>query len=149
MDQGATQDGQAAGLLHVPRLALCRACPRAGAQGYINKENTTGHIVDAIRTVRDGRVFLSDESIERLIPRAVQSLPGYVPSPIKLLSNRELDVFKRIGEGQTTAEIAKHLELSIYTIETYRRRIKLKLNLQSAVQLGRAATQWVLEEKKD
>jgi DNA-binding NarL/FixJ family response regulator len=140
------------------RLLVCSMYPdslyaeralRAGAQGYINKENTTGHIVDAIRTVRDGRIFLSDESIERLIPRAVQHLPGYVPSPIKLLSNRELDVFKRIGEGQTTAEIAKHLELSIYTIETYRRRIKLKLNVQSAVQLGRAATQWVLEEKKD
>jgi DNA-binding NarL/FixJ family response regulator len=140
------------------RLLVCSMYPdslyaerslRAGAQGYINKASTTGHIVDAIRTVRDGRIFLSEESSQRLVPRAVQSLPGYVPSPIKLLSNRELDVFRRIGEGQTTSEIAGHLGLSIYTIETYRRRIKLKLNLQTAVQLGRAATQWVLEQKKE
>jgi DNA-binding NarL/FixJ family response regulator len=140
------------------RLLVCSMYPdslyaeralRAGAQGYINKENTTGYIVDAIRTVRDGRIFLSHQSTRRLVPRAVQNLPGFVPSPIKLLSNRELDVFKRIGEGQTTAEIARHLQLSIYTIETYRRRIKLKLDLKTAAQLGRAATQWVLEEKKD
>jgi DNA-binding NarL/FixJ family response regulator len=140
------------------RLLVCSMYPdslyaeralRAGAQGYINKENTTGNIIDAIRTVRDGRIFLSEESTQRLVPSAVRSLPGFVPSPIELLSNREVDVFKRIGEGQTTAEIAKHLHLSVSTIETYRRRIKLKLNVHSAALLSRAATQWILEGEKD
>ena len=141
------------------RLLVCSMYPdslyaeralRAGAQGYINKENTTGRIVEAIRSVRDGQAYVSDEIAERLEALAVP--PDEAPLarllPAQVLSDRELDVFQRIGDGQTTAEIAHQLELSVHTIETYRRRIKVKLRLHTAAQLSRAAAEWALEGRQ-
>ncbi len=122
---------------------------RAGALGYINKENTTGRILEAIRTVRNGDVYLSEEATKRLLSKTIgrSDLSGN-PS-IESLSNRELEVFKLIGNGQTTNQIAARLHLSVYTVDTYRRRIKQKLSLQNAVELVNAAAQWVLIEHKN
>jgi DNA-binding NarL/FixJ family response regulator len=117
---------------------------RAGARGYINKEQATGKIVEAIRRVLDGKIYLSPAMTEKLLVRHL--VPGKRPNPwtIDTLSDRELDVFRLIGQGVKTAEIATRLHLSVKTIETYRDRIREKLDLTDGTQLSRCAVEWVL-----
>jgi DNA-binding NarL/FixJ family response regulator len=116
---------------------------RAGAMGYITKEQATGKIIDAIRQVLDGKVYLSAPMTEKLLQRAVG--PGAGRSPIDRLSDRELDVFRLIGQGLKTQEIAERLHLSVKTVETYRDRIRQKLDLSDGAALARCAVQWTLE----
>jgi DNA-binding NarL/FixJ family response regulator len=119
---------------------------RAGARGYINKEEALTQIVSAIRLILRGRVYLSSRMTDRLLHRSVR---GFEPdrSPIESLSDRELEVFEQIGRGVTTRRIAQNLYLSPKTIETYRENIKTKLNLKNATELTQHAVQWVLENR--
>jgi DNA-binding NarL/FixJ family response regulator len=121
---------------------------RAGALGYINKENTTGRILDAIRAVRDGEIYLSEETTKRLLHRSIGRTDKARVSLVESLSNRELEIFELLGEGLTTNQVAARLHLSVYTVDTYRRRIRQKLSLQNAAELINAAAQWVLVEKQ-
>jgi DNA-binding NarL/FixJ family response regulator len=119
---------------------------RAGAMGYINKEQATSKIVEAIRQVLSGRVYLSPAMTERLLKRAVGQSPSEADeSPTDALSDRELEVLRLIGNGVRTAEVARRLHLSVKTIETYRDRIRQKLDLSDGAELARYAAQWVLE----
>ena len=119
---------------------------RAGARGYINKEQATGKIIDAIRQVLDGKVYLSPAMTEKLLERHVGPAgQDPVARPIDVLSDRELEVFRLIGQGVKTAEIAAQLHLSVKTVETYRDRIRQKLDLSDGTELVHYATQWVLE----
>ncbi|MCF7983391.1 MAG: response regulator transcription factor [Thiohalocapsa sp.] len=117
----------------------------AGAHGYINKHEVVGHVVDAIKQVLAGKVYLSPDIVERIISGFAKSQPAG-GSSIDDLSNRELEVFWLIGQGKSTAEIAKQLSLSVKTVETHREKIKRKLGLTSAGQLMRHAVQWDLEQ---
>jgi DNA-binding NarL/FixJ family response regulator len=119
---------------------------RAGAMGYINKEQATGKIIEAIRHVLDGKVYLSPAMTEKLLKRAVgPACQDSGHSPIDTLSDRELEVFRLIGQGLKTADIAAQLHLSIKTVETYRDRIREKLDLSDGAELARCALQWMLE----
>jgi DNA-binding NarL/FixJ family response regulator len=119
---------------------------RAGALGYINKEQATDQIIVAIRRVLDGKVYLSDAMAEKLLHRAVGEEGTSVGhSPMETLSDRELEVFRLIGQGLKTQEIATQMHLSVKTVETYRDRIRTKLNLGTGLELGRYALLWVLE----
>jgi DNA-binding NarL/FixJ family response regulator len=118
---------------------------RAGAMGYINKEQATGRIIDAIRQVLDGKIYLSAAMTEKLLHRAVgQAGQDSGRSSIDSLSDRELDVFRLIGQGQKTQEIADQLHLSVKTVETYRDRIREKLDLKDGSELARCAFHWAL-----
>lgn len=117
----------------------------AGAMGFINKREGTKKIIEAIRTINTGDVYLSERMKNHMIHRSVGGRPAAKKTPIETLSNRELEVFKMIGNGQTTAEISKALHLSVKTVETHRQRIKGKLQLDNANKLVREAAQWVLE----
>ncbi|MBX6313123.1 MAG: response regulator transcription factor [Isosphaeraceae bacterium] len=120
---------------------------RAGAVGYLNKEHATSEIVAAIRQALDGKVYLSPAMSEKLLRRVVGSAgPDYGRAPVETLSDRELEVLRRIGNGVRTAEIAVQLHLSVKTVETYRDRIRQKLGLTDGADLARYAAQWVLEE---
>jgi DNA-binding NarL/FixJ family response regulator len=120
---------------------------RAGALGYVNKDQATEKIVEAIRQVRAGKVYVSDGLAERMLRRAVGSGPGTIArAPVEALADRELEVFRLIGEGMKTADIAKRLRLSVKTVETYRDRIRQKLDLSNGTKLAHFATQWVLEQ---
>jgi DNA-binding NarL/FixJ family response regulator len=121
---------------------------RAGALGYVNKDQATDTIVDAIRRVRDGKVWLSDAMAERVLRRAVGGALETTPSPLEALADRELEVFQMIGRGVKTAEIAERLHLSIKTVETYRDRIRQKLDLADGTRLAHFATQWVFENDR-
>jgi len=119
---------------------------KAGALGYINKDQASDQMVEAIRRVLDGKVYLSDAMAESMLHRAVGGGRGDITrSPIDELANRELEVFRLIGHGVKTAEIAERLFLSIKTVETYRDRIRQKLNLSDGTALAHYATQWLLE----
>ena len=119
---------------------------RAGAQGYVNKDQATDRIIEAIRRVLEGKVWLSEAMTERMLQRTVGGgRDEMTRSPLNVLADRELEVFRLIGEGVKTAEIAERLHLSIKTVETYRDRIRQKLELDDGTKLARYATEWVLE----
>jgi DNA-binding NarL/FixJ family response regulator len=117
----------------------------AGAMGYVNKQEATRTLLGAIRRILDGRVYLSERMADRLLCRAVGGGERVEASPIESLSDRELEVFELIGQGLSTNEIAAKLHLSSKTVETYRDRIRLKLDLSTGSQLARHALLWVLE----
>ena len=132
--------------MHSESLYAERAL-RAGALGYINKDQATDRIVEAIRRVLAGKVYLSESMAERLLQRSIgkQQEDGS-RSPLDVLADRELEVFRLIGKGVKTADIAQRLHLSIKTVETYRDRIRHKLGLQDGTKLVYFATQWAMEE---
>ncbi len=131
--------------MHSEALYAERAL-RAGALGYVNKDQATDRIVEAIRRVLEGKVYLSDGMTERLLQRTVGGAGEKVTrSPLDVLADRELEVFRLIGEGVKTADIAERLHLSVKTVETYRDRIRQKLDLSDGTKLSHYATQWVLE----
>lgn len=122
---------------------------RAGALGYVNKDQATDRIVDAIRRVLAGKVYVSDALSERMLQRVVGAKQADVShSPLDDLTDREIEVFRLIGEGIKTADIAKRLHLSIKTIETYRDRIRRKLGLASGTELVHAATEWLMKNNR-
>jgi len=117
----------------------------AGAKGYINKQESTENVLDAIRHVLDGHIYLSPKMTDRLLHGVVEGQRVPETSSIEKLSDRELQVFELIGQGMSTRQIANQLSLSIKTIETHREHIKGKLNLKNGAELSRHAVRWVLE----
>jgi DNA-binding NarL/FixJ family response regulator len=131
--------------MHSESLYAERAL-RAGALGYVNKDQATDRIVAAIRRVLAGKVYLSEAMAERMLQRTVGGAREEVTrSTVEALADRELEVFRLIGGGAKTAEIAERLHLSVKTVETYRDRIRRKLDLSDGTRLSHYATQWVLE----
>lgn len=121
---------------------------RAGAKGYIMKREATKKVVTAIRKVLRGQLYLSEKMTTRLVRKFVDGKPEAGTSPIDRLTDRELEVFSLLGRGNGTRQISEQLHLSVKTIETYRSRIKEKLNLTSASELLQHAFQWVNSEGK-
>lgn len=117
---------------------------RAGALGYLNKQEAVDDIVEAMRQVLKGKIYLSTRMAERLL-NGLTNRGHENASPMESLSDRELEVFELIGQGMSTSEIAKRLHLSVKTIETHRENIKKKLGLENHLDLTRHAMQWVLE----
>ncbi len=114
---------------------------RAGAHGYITKQEATRKILDAIRQVMAGKVFLSEEISAEILSRMLGKSRGAMRS-LDVLSDRELQVFGLVGEGFGTRQIAGQLGLDVKTVETYRTRIKEKLELKDASELLRQAIAW-------
>ncbi|QDV68749.1 Oxygen regulatory protein NreC [Rosistilla carotiformis] len=130
--------------MHEESLYAERAL-RAGALGYINKQQPTDLIVDAIRQVLGGDLFLTQKMSTHLLQRIVQGGESLGNSVSEVLSDRELQTFELIGRGMNTSDIATQMQLSPKTVETYRSRIKEKLNLANMPSLTQAAVQWVME----
>ena len=120
---------------------------RAGALGYVNKDQATDKIVEAIRRVLAGKIYVSDNMAERMLQRSVGGQDRATRSPLESLANRELEVFRLIGLGVKTADIADRLHLSVKTVETYRDRIRHKLDLRDGTELAHYATQWAMESE--
>jgi DNA-binding NarL/FixJ family response regulator len=116
---------------------------RAGARGYITKQEATKKVLIAIRTVMDGKIYLSDQAALRLASKVVGHSRPQAGSSIDLLTDRELRVFELIGQGHGTRQIAEAMRLHMPTIETYRARIKEKLHLEGADELRQHAIRWV------
>jgi DNA-binding NarL/FixJ family response regulator len=121
---------------------------QVGALGYINKQSPAAAILDAVRTVLAGEVCVSQEIQRRVLKTAPQAVAVGVP-PASMLSPRELEIFRLIGQGLTTRDIAAQLVVSTSTVETHRERIKTKLGLRSGLELNRRAIQHTLEQDGD
>ncbi|MDZ4850597.1 MAG: response regulator transcription factor [Pirellulaceae bacterium] len=117
---------------------------RAGAFGYLNKQDSGEKVIEAIRTVLRGERYVSPEITQRLVSQALGK-KGDSTNPLDLLTDRELEIFRMIGQGQTSGAIAEGLFLSSHTIDTHRENIKRKLGLKNAAELNRQAVQFLLE----
>jgi DNA-binding NarL/FixJ family response regulator len=119
---------------------------RAGAQGYVMKEEADAMVVEAIRQVLHGEVFVSPPVSSRLLRHHTQQEPGGAERPqtgIESLTERELQIFRFLGQGLTSRKIAEQLNLSARTVEVHRANIKRKLQCEDAAQLLREAVRWV------
>ena len=116
---------------------------RAGAKGYVMKQEATEKVVTAIRRVLAGEVYVSSGMAAHMVSKFVGGGTRTAGSPADSLSDRELEVFRMIGEGFSTREMAEKLHLSVKTVETYRAHIKDKLGLQDTNELLRSAIRWV------
>jgi DNA-binding NarL/FixJ family response regulator len=116
---------------------------RAGAMGYIMKQEATENVIAAMRRVLAGEMYVSDRMASRMVRKLVTGQTVANTSPVDCLSDRELEVFRLIGKGHGTRRISERLCLSVKTIETYRAHIKDKLNLADAAELLQYAIRWV------
>jgi DNA-binding NarL/FixJ family response regulator len=117
---------------------------RAGAHGYLNKQETNEKVIEAIRTVVKGERYASAEMTQRLVGQALGKR-NETQDPIERLTDREWEIFRLIGAGVTTGAIAEQLFLSTHTIDTHRENIKRKLGAKNGADLSRQAMQWMLE----
>jgi DNA-binding NarL/FixJ family response regulator len=130
--------------MHDEELYAERAL-RAGAKGYISKNEASTEVLAAIRCVMNGEIYASPKMTARLLERLTQRRAASELVGVELLADRELEVFQCLGRGKSTKEIAQTLNLGESTVETYRSRIKEKLHLRSAAELYLRAGQWIRE----
>ncbi len=116
---------------------------RAGARGYIMKHEAGDVIMQAVRHVMSGGIYVSNEINEKLLRGMATGHTMTQQSPLEILSDRELEVFELTGKGIGTREISERLHLSVKTVESYRARIKVKLTLSTAAELMQHAVQWM------
>jgi DNA-binding NarL/FixJ family response regulator len=128
--------------MHDEELYAERAL-RAGAKGYITKNEASTEVIEAIRCVMNGDVYASRQMTAKLLERMTQKRGNSELAGMETLADRELEVFQMLGRGKNTREIAQTLNLGESTVETYRARIKEKLQLRSAAELYLRAGQWV------
>jgi len=126
--------------MHDESIYALRAL-RAGAQGYLMKEEVLGRVAEALRTVAAGGIFLSDTMRQQVLVNLANGNSAN-RSPIDSLSDRELEVLQLSGQGQTPREIATQLGISVKTVETHRMRVREKLNLTNSAELMRFAIAW-------
>lgn len=131
--------------MHESRLYISRAI-RAGANGYVGKSRSTELLIEAIREVRQGRIFVNGREAGDMLRTLSSRRSPDLTMPIDGLSDRERQIFALIGQGQTTTEIADILDIKPKTVETYKGRIKEKLELENAPRLSMAAVEWATRE---
>ena len=115
---------------------------RAGAHGYVMKRETSKSVLVSIRRVLEGGVYVSDKIVNRMARRLSSSRKAAARSPVERLSDRELEIFRLLGQGRTTSEIAVDLNLSLKTVQAYCARAKEKFGVASLTELLRAAIRW-------
>lgn len=116
---------------------------RAGARGYITKEEGADKVVEGIRKILEDKVYVSEKMASRMICKLVDGRADVGKSPLQCLTDRELEIFEMIGSGLATREVAQNLHLSVKTVESHREHIKSKLKLDNATELLKHAIQWV------
>jgi DNA-binding NarL/FixJ family response regulator len=115
---------------------------RAGASGYISKQEAPAKLMQAVRTVLAGDIYWGERVAAQVASKVARSARAPSGSPVDLLSERELQVFEGIGSGISTPAVAAALHIDVSTVESYRARIKEKMNLRNAEELLQAAIRW-------
>jgi DNA-binding NarL/FixJ family response regulator len=139
---------------HIPVLVLSmhdeslygERAIRAGAKGYLNKQEASKKVVSAIRTILAGEIFVSDKMKADILQKMSGGQRAEGNSPTSTLTDRELEVFQLLGEGLGVRQIAENLFVSVKTVEAHREHIKQKMNFKSSSELLRFAIQFVLNE---
>jgi DNA-binding NarL/FixJ family response regulator len=122
---------------------------RAGASGYVMKSEPTERVVEAIQSVSEGDVYLSQRMSSRILSKVIRQQDYAFSSATEQLTDREMTVFEKLGKGQSVREIAEELDLSRKTVETYRRRAKEKLGFDTVDELLQYAVQWTYGREQD
>ena len=118
-------------------------CLKAGAKGYIMKQEGTEKIRDAIRCVLTGKTYLSEEMTQNAVEQFAPGRPAPGSSPVEVLSNRELELFQLTGQGKEISEIAEIMNISPRTVEVHRSHIKKKLGLRTSTDIFQTAYDWL------
>lgn len=118
---------------------------KAGARAYVMKQDVVQKVIEAIRRIRGGHLYVSDDVASQMLNRLVSGDTSDNASPVAMLSDRELEIVNLIGTGLLTREIAGRLHVSVKTIETHRAHIKEKLHLRNGTQLVQFCVRWVEE----
>jgi DNA-binding NarL/FixJ family response regulator len=121
----------------------------AGAKAYLMKDAVSENIIKAIRTVLSGEIYVSNTISKKFLHKIAGDKAGTTKTPIENLSDREIEIFRLIGEGYKASQIAKKLRLSVKTIETYRGRLKEKLSLNSAAELLQYSIKWAKSQDRE
>lgn len=121
---------------------------KAGAKGYVMKQDIATKVIDAIRKTRKGQMYVSESVSAQMLNRFVKGREDPDESPVAGLSDRELEVATLIGSGIATRDIALRLNMSVKTVETHRAHLKTKLSIQTATQLVQFCVRWVEECKR-
>ena len=121
----------------------------AGAQGYLMKDAVSENIIKAIRTVLSGEIYVSNTISMKFLHQIASDNAGTTKTPVENLSDRELEIFHLIGKGYKASQIAEQLHLSTKTIETYRSRMKEKLDLPNASELLQYAIKWAKSQDRE
>jgi DNA-binding NarL/FixJ family response regulator len=121
---------------------------RAGARGYVTKGESSSKVLEGIRQLLEGRIFLSEAMSSKMLSKIVGDRSGTVQPGVDKLSDREFQVLEMIGHGQQSREIAEQLHLSVKTIDAHRENIKRKLGLADAAELLKYAIRWVQSDQK-
>lgn len=132
--------------MHEESLYAERAL-RAGANGYITKHEASADVMNAIRRVIDGELYLNAQFMSVMMSKFMGGTDGSAGDPVHRLADRELEVFRLIGRGLTAREIGEKLDLEPTTVDTYRARIKDKLSLKNLARLQLEASRWVQEHE--
>lgn len=119
---------------------------KAGARGYLMKDQARGNVIAAIRKVLAGEVYLSPRMSQQILDKVTTGATPKGSSPVDVLTDRELEVFRLLGQGLTTRQVSQEIHRSIRTIDAHRENIKRKLHLGSAAELVKRAVLWVQEE---
>jgi len=119
---------------------------RARANGYIMKHEATEKVLIAVRRILNGEIYLSDRIANKMLQQYIGGASTALQTRLSTLSDRELEVFRSIGEGRSTRQIADELHLSVKTVETYQAHLKEKLALRSGRELIQHAIQWKIDE---
>ena len=133
-------------LMHDESIYAERAL-RAGAQGYIMKQEATEKVLVALRRILSQEIYVSERIANRMLQRYIGGSNASRPSSIADLTDRELEVFRLIGEGHSTRQIAEELHISVKTVESYQAHIKEKLALRNSRELLQSAIQWTFGGK--
>ncbi len=119
---------------------------RAGAMGYVMKSEPATTVVSAIRTVLSGNVHISESMATLVVSKFVKGEPNQIPSPLEALSDREMEVFRMLGQGKGTRAIAQEMNVAIPTISSFKNRIKEKLKFKNSTEMILYALQWFRNE---
>jgi DNA-binding NarL/FixJ family response regulator len=131
--------------MHAESLYGDRAL-RAGAMGYVMKSEPATTVLDAIRKVLGGDVHVSEKMATLVVSKFVQGDSDQPPSPLETLSDRELEVFRMLGQGKGTREIAEEMNVALPTVSTFKNRIKEKLKMKNSTETTLYALQWFRQE---
>jgi DNA-binding NarL/FixJ family response regulator len=123
-------------------MLYCERALRAGARGYVMKREATKNVLQAIRCVLKGEMYLSNKMARKMAEKFVEGKVPAASSPVELLSDRELEVFQLLGRGLGTRQIAQEMHIAFKTVQSLNARIKQKLKLTNANELLREAVRW-------
>src|ERR1017187_5857351 len=122
---------------------------RAGGMGYVMKSEPATTVIAAIRKVLGGNVHMSEKMATLVVSKLVKGETGQIPSPLEALSDRELEVFRMLGQGKGTREIAQEMNVALPTVSSFKNRIKEKLKFKNSTEMILFSLQWFRQETPD